>query len=192
MYRNIITLGRKGIAAVEFALLAPLLATITVGTLETVLFVRADMLMNYTTSQAAHIIASYDGSKLNLAGVMDVCNGAKLIMHAYDTSKLSMAIISAHNDPIKGKVTLWEVDNTCGTVAAHIGATPPAAALGLLTAPNANLIYVQGAFTYVPMFPQIIGNINMHYAAPAQPLYYPAIGGQSSGSRLLCGDCPPP
>jgi len=179
-------LDRKGIAALEFALLAPLLAAISVGLVETVLLVRADMLLNFVTTETAQIIGSKVGPVLHKSEIVDTCFGARLTMRSYDTSSLSMAIMSATNDVTKGQIKVWEVDNACPTAYPALG-TPPQLAKDLMPKAGDNVIYVEASYVYPAMFPQITGTITLSHNAPYQLIHFPSTG--SSNGTLSCDNC---
>ncbi|MCP1336863.1 TadE/TadG family type IV pilus assembly protein [Futiania mangrovi] len=94
---------RKGVAAIEFALIAPVMLTLYVGSAETVNLLSAERKMTNTSSSVADLIARarfIDDTELSR-----VFEAVDIMMQPYDTSKIK-AVVSS--------VMAVEVDNGNG------------------------------------------------------------------------------
>lgn len=170
-------LDRKGVAALEFGLLAPVLAALTVAVIEGVMLVRATYLVEYAAKQTAFTLWQQNNSPVLTPTILkDLCKGVRLALHGYDNSTLNMAIVSSTNDPSstsptnatpKGPRVVFEYDSACSTVAPALGLTPVATSL----IPNAkdNVVEVKISLTYKTMFPSLFADRTLSAVQEANP-----------------------
>lgn len=166
---------RRGVVAMEFALLMPILVILLFGATEILLVVRTRMELSAAVDATAELIASQKGV-INLAvggagTLQDFCTGAKFMMRSSQSVSLALSVVSVSALPPPGNPggTLttamdWEIDKACSTAATAIGETDavsmatnatkinPSATAS--TVPNAydSVIIVRGTFNYVPTF----------------------------------------
>ena len=166
---------RRGVVAMEFALLLPILLILLFGSTEILLVVRTRMQLSATVAATAELIASQKGVTTVATGgpgtLQDYCTGAKFMMRSAQSSTLALSVVSVSTAPPsasngnKNTTAMdWEIDKACSTQATAIGASTavslatnatqinPSATAS--TVPNAydSVIIVRGSFTYVPSF----------------------------------------
>ncbi len=164
---------RRGVAALEFGLLAPLLAGLTVSALEGVMLLRGTYLLEYATRQMALTIAQQNNSPVLKPPILqDMCKGARLALRSYDNGTLSMAVVSSTYDGTptnapKGKHIVFEYDGACPANAPALGLTT--IATDLLQNYGDNVVQVKLTMTYNSLFPAIFGNRTLSATAPGSP-----------------------
>lgn len=137
---------RRGVAAVEFVLVAPLMVTLFFGLFAMVQFVRAKMVLSSTASSMANMVSAQ--LVVTSVNLNDYCNGAQRIMQPYAASGLSMAIITYTMQSDKTVVASWEYDKACSTISSSWASSGTALATSLLTAPGDSIVMVQASYNY--------------------------------------------
>ncbi len=161
---------RRGVAAIEFALVGTLLLIATLGFFETVLIVRAQTLLSSVVANMAELVAAQSG--VPIATLTDYCGGARLTMAPYPTTSLSMAVASVTHSSTSGNTARdWEYDGACPTAAAAIGSAG-AAALGGSMVPNGgdSVIIIKASYTYTPSINVLLSSITLKQTAFARPI----------------------
>jgi len=169
---------RRAVAAMEFALVLPVLLVLLFGTAETLRAVRAKMLLNAAVAAAAAIVSTQagavtspgceNGSYSCAAGnLQDICQGALKIMQPFERPTFGLSIAAVTNadvtnpqkNPDSVKVVpliQWEVYLACpkrGTAFPLLGAGAPATlTTPLISYDNDVAVMVQGSFVYQPAF----------------------------------------
>jgi len=102
-------LGRRGIAAVEFALIIPVLLVMFIGTIEVLTLYRTEAKLNALAMNVAQIVsvtqsddpstASNTGASATVTSLNDVCNGAILGLAPFPAGGLTVAIASVTLEP---------------------------------------------------------------------------------------------
>ena len=117
-----LTSDRRGVAAVEFALLLPFLLILLIGMSETVTALNTDRKVSQVASSAADLVAQAE--TISTGEIADIMLAAKQIMLPYSDSSLDVIIASVtfngDGDP--------EVDwsrNKSGAAPWSAGAAPP-------------------------------------------------------------------
>jgi Flp pilus assembly protein TadG len=137
---------RRGAAAVEFVLVAPLMVTLFFGLFAMVQLVRVRMVMSSTASSMANMVAAQIAvTSINLN---DYCDGAKRIMRPYAASGLSMAIITYTMQSDRTVTVSWEYDKACPTSSSSWAASGTTLATSLLVAPGDSIVVVQASYIY--------------------------------------------
>ncbi|HQT46240.1 MAG: hypothetical protein B7X08_02305 [Acidocella sp. 20-63-7] len=153
-------LGRRGIAAVEFALVMPVLLPLFIGTIEILTLYRTEAKLNALTSNVAQMVANETtpivmttGSPETATSLNDICQGAIQGLQPFPPSGLTIDIISVTQEqgPNAQPTTspahattatydAWEADSTvtghtCSTIAGTKlgGSTALANAINLAT-----------------------------------------------------------
>lgn len=163
---------QRGVAALEFALLAPVLVVALIGLLAVSQAVRAKMLLTSTASSMASMVAvqrAVTGSSLGT--LRDFCNGAQLIMLPYAANSLSMAITSY---TLQSDLTVhrdWEYDGACQASAGSLAGTGTALASPLLVEAGDSIIIVQASYSYTSSYTSIVPNMTLSQTAYARPRY---------------------
>jgi Flp pilus assembly protein TadG len=171
-------LGQRGTAAVEFALVAPLLLVLFIGTQEMLLLYRTQAKLNAMASSVAQMMSLQapltSGASLVLTPVQiaDVCKGASYGLQPFPPNGLSVAIasltkITAASVNNAGVTTApanydyWENDTGCGATAAPInfgsGTSGICTQAGQLTNPQDNIIEVRGTLAYPGVVGLVLG-----------------------------------
>jgi Flp pilus assembly protein TadG len=173
-------MGRRGVAAVEFALVAPVLLVLFMGTAEVLLLYRTQAKLNALASNIAEMVSLQDTplpvSGTNVASLSDICTGAVYGLQPFPPKGLTVAVVSvttttAATSTVNGTYSIWEVDQPgggCANAATAIGATT-ACALALDGTPGPmipqsggaagdNVIIVRATLTYPGIVGVILGN----------------------------------
>ena len=149
----------RGAIAIEFALVAPVLIMLILSTVEVVRLLRAEVIFNNATSTEGSLIAAQTGVTAGSNGNMaDFCLGAKLTMAPYDTSALTMSIVSVTNSGNSGLVAMdWEYDGPCSAQGPQIGSSK-AVVLGTPLIPGLgdSVIIIQASYNYTPLILSVI------------------------------------
>ena len=154
---------RRGVAALEFALMAPFLIFSMFGFIELARALRAAQMVNSASGAVAHMVGQMTtvvgGSSRTLG---DFCQGAGLLTGRFNpgtgTAPLSLSIAnvtaigkSGPNDTAFTATLMWESDTACA------GATAPSAkdaltakAAPLLVRTGDSVVVVQANYRYVP------------------------------------------
>jgi Flp pilus assembly protein TadG len=214
--------ARRGVAALEFALVTPILIVLLAGAYDASLALRA----SWKAANAAQSIADLVAQQVN--GVTDktggslqnFCTAARLVMAPYPTSgatgqngALSVAIVSITNN--SGTVAIdWESDDPCattatsfGTAASHLakaaipnGVLPPCAPLtataDLLPCTGDSIVAVQVTYVYRPALllatPAYSGLFTFNHIAYARPRSGATITCTGGGGAVGTCTAPPP
>lgn len=163
---------QRGVAALEFAMLAPVLVIALVGLLAVSQAVRAKMLLTSTASSMASMVAvqrAVTGSSLGT--LRDFCNGAQLTMLPYSANALSMAITSY---TLQSDLTVhkdWEYDSACQATAGSLAGTGTALASPLLAEAGDSVIVVQASYNFTSPYPNFMPSMALSQIAYARPRY---------------------
>jgi Flp pilus assembly protein TadG len=140
----------RGVSAVEFAMLLPLLVTLYFGTVE----ISQALSIDRKATQAARVAADLvtQATTLSNADVTGIFEAAKAMVTPYPTTTLSV-VVSAVNIDGTGKATIGWSDTLNGT-ARTVGSTvtlPTGLAVN-----NTQLIWSEVVYTYTPTIGYVI------------------------------------
>ena len=175
-------LGRRGTAAVEFAIFLPIMLIIFMGTVELATAYRTSAKLNAIVANIANAVsiaqatttsgapvsdttipAPYTSFARQVAPVSlpDLCYGAALGTAPYPNNGMTLNIASVTEEST-GEYDEWEYDQSAsgGTCSATGGTTiltntansPPAAVTALIKVPCDNVIIVQATLPYSGLF----------------------------------------
>jgi Flp pilus assembly protein TadG len=139
----------RGSAAIEFALVAPLMAIIMIGMYQGAQIERADTMVSNSAAAIADLVAQQvNGVTGGTSGSLGkFCSAAKLMMTTFPTTgtagtagAYSVAIASVTNYTAGGVKIDWESDGSCSVTATALGS----AASSIVTSPT-NLIPTAGS-----------------------------------------------
>lgn len=176
----------RGIAATEFALMAPVFALLFFGLFALSQFVRAKMLLSSTASSMASMVASQTST--TSATLDDFCKGGataaggiQLMMRPYAGSGLSMSIISYTKQPDSTLKKDWEYNSSCQMAATSLStsATQTNVATPLLPNPGDSVIIVQANYSYTSLYTTVVPNVTLSQQAFARPRF----------SAIACTGC---
>lgn len=135
----------RGVSAVEFALVLPLMVALYLGLSEVSQAVAIDRKLALT-ARALSDLSSQAPSTISNADMTNILNASTAVMAPYSTSPLAITV-SAINIDANGKATIGWSDTRGGTARA-VGSsiTLPSA----LATPNTQLILSEASYGYTP------------------------------------------
>jgi Flp pilus assembly protein TadG len=146
----------RGVSAVEFAMLLPLMITLYLGTVELSQGIAADRKVTLTARTISDLVSQV--SSINNSGMTNALNASAAVMTPYPTANLKVTVSSVKIDG-QGKATIDWSDTMNGTARAKNAsvAIPPA-----LAVPNSTLIWSEVSYTYKPVIGYVLtGSLNL-------------------------------
>lgn len=143
---------RRGIAAVEFALLAPILIVAFIGTFE----ISEAVTINRKITQSASTVADLvtQTTALDTAEMSNIFKATTTVMSPYDDSGLTIVVAAVGENPdTKAPEVVWSKANQ-GTAWA-VGAPPPVTVPASLDLSMQQVVIAQATFTYEAVFPEL-------------------------------------
>jgi Flp pilus assembly protein TadG len=152
----------RGVAAVEFALIAPILVVLALGCFEVPRYVMVFQKLSRTSSGVADLVAQAD-EPMTTNQMNDIFTAGKLMMQPYDVVTNGVIIVSSVNNPNGSgvKITWQKRKGSVGTASklGVQGATPGAGLpVALSPASNEEVLVAEVYYTYTPIFGTIIYN----------------------------------
>jgi Flp pilus assembly protein TadG len=147
----------RGVAAIEFAMLLPMMVALYLGTVEVSQGVSIDRKVTLTTRTVVDLVTQ--SASINNASMTNILDSSAKILSPYPTGNLRVTV-SAVTIAADGKATIAWSDTRNGT--AHpVGqqVTLPSPALAV---PNTTLIWSEVAYPYTPQIGYVItGTVNL-------------------------------
>jgi Flp pilus assembly protein TadG len=140
----------RGVSAVEFAMLLPLMLTLYLGAVEISQGVSIDRKVTLTTRTVADLVTQ--SSSINNAAMTNILNASSSVLAPYPTSNLKV-IVSAVKIGADSKATIEWSDTLNGT------ARPKGQAVTLpeaLIVPNTTLIWSEVEYNYKPTIGYVV------------------------------------
>jgi Flp pilus assembly protein TadG len=145
---------RRGVSAVEFALLAPLMITLYVGCSEVSDGVGADRKVSLTAAALANLAAQV--TTISTTDMTNILDATSAIISPYSTSHLTITLSCINIDANKNAAVKWSV--TRGG-SAHSGAITIPSALAVA---NSQLLFGEATYQYLPSLGYTVtGTINL-------------------------------
>jgi Flp pilus assembly protein TadG len=147
---------KRGVSAVEFAMLLPLMITLYRGSVEVSQGIGIDRKVTLTTRTVADLASQV--SSINNADMTNMLNASAAVIAPYDTSKLKVTVSAVMIDSSGVAKVAWS-DTLNGTKRA-VGSTVtlPTA----LNVANTTLIWSEVAYSYKPTIGYVItGTLNL-------------------------------
>jgi Flp pilus assembly protein TadG len=147
----------RAVAAIEFAMLLPLMVTLYLGTVEVSQGVSIDRKVTLTTRTVADLVTQ--SASVNNAAMTNILDSSAKILTPYPTTELRVTV-SAVNIAADKKATIAWSDTRNG-VARPVGqqVTLPSDALAV---PNTTLIWSEVSYLYKPTIGYVItGPVNL-------------------------------
>ena len=147
---------QRGVSAVEFAMLLPLMLTLYLGTVEVSQGVGIDRKVTLTTRTVADLASQV--LTINNADMANLLNASSAVILPYDTTKLKVTVSEVTIDgngiaKIVWSDTLNGIKHSAGTIV-----TLPSA----LNVANTSLIWSEVAYTYKPAIGYVVtGTMNL-------------------------------
>lgn len=161
----------RGIAAVEFAFIAPVLVFMLLGAVEITRAVSLDRRVSVVTNMIADLVAREQ--RLTAADVTAIYDIAGQVMAPYDAKDLKLSIIPVMSSPTDAKKTLV-YPATTNRPSYHGGALPPKCQAYALTTgmlkENESVIVIRSEYKFTPLFAgYIMGGQDWSNTAFAKP-----------------------
>lgn len=149
----------RGVSAVEFALLAPLMIMLYFGLVEISDGVAAGRKVSLTAAALANLTAQV--TTISSSQMQDILDASTSIIAPYNAAKLTVAVACISIDANKKATVMWNVPS-----GKTVNPTVPTD----LLVPNSQLIYAQANYAYTPIVGYTLtGTINLAdhmYMAP--------------------------
>lgn len=156
---------RKGVMAVEFAIIVPILLTMLIGCFELTYALQAEARLRTMAHGIAAIVAKQ--SAVDAAAMTDICTGGILMMRPFAPTGMSIAVTSVTWNGGAAGVD-WQ-DASCGTAAQPV-VNPTAAAADLLAENGDSAIVVQATYSFQSptqfFLPATLTLVEQAYARP--------------------------
>lgn len=140
----------RGLSAVEFAMLLPLMLALFFGAVEISQAISADRKVSLTARTVADLLAQMPS--VNNAEMTNSLNASAAVMAPYPANRLKVTVSSVSIDA-QGKATVAWSDTLNGTARAK-GAD--VALPSALAAPNSSLIWSEVEYSYTPVIGYVI------------------------------------
>lgn len=154
--RALIRFGRdrRGVSAVEFALLAPMMIGLYLGCVEISDGVGADRKVSLTAAALANLTAQV--STISSSDMTNILDASSAIISPYSASNLKITVSCINIDASKNAKVKWSVTRNGSALSGAV--TLPAA----LAVANSQLIYAQASYAYTPTVGYTItGTLNL-------------------------------
>lgn len=166
--------ARSGLAALEFALILPMMLVLYVGGVEVNDAISIRRKLNHAASTLADL-AAQSNATVTAAALSDLFYAGNAVMKPYDSAKLKPVIAGVAIDD-KGKATIAWAKSANGATCPAKGsaASIPAS----LATPNSFLIMVDASYAFTPKIGYVLtGTYNMDERVYQQPRIGKAISG---------------
>lgn len=214
--RRTLRSDRRGVAAVEFALVAPVMVVLLFGAIELGNAFRIQTKVNTATGQLAELIAGQQAVTAPAGNLKDMCTGAAMNLLPFPTGSFTADIVSGTNDHPSNRVANstdsptvqpyldWENVTSCATqdpspmgqYGAYALANTPSSMLTLSGAPGYSsgdfgmgysVIVVQATYTYANVLPLFLGrSITFSAVAVARPRQNSTIKCTNTAGTAAC------
>jgi len=141
---------QRGVSAVEFALLLPLMLTLYLGSVEISQGIGADRKVTLTARTIADLVSQ--ASSINNSDMTNSLNAASAVMAPYSASNLAVTVTSVAIDANGNATVAWS--DTMNGTARSKGATVTVPAA--LVVANSSLIWSEVQYTYKPAIGYVV------------------------------------
>ncbi len=146
----------RGVSAVEFAMLLPLMLTLYLGAVELSQGIAADRKVTLTARTVSDLVSQV--SSINNTGVANSLSAAAAVMAPYPSDQLKVTVSSVKIDA-QGKATIEWSDTLNGTARARNSTVSIPTALAV---PNTYLIWSEVSYSYKPTIGYVVtGSLNL-------------------------------
>lgn len=155
---------RRGVSAVEFAMVLPLMVTIYLGGVEITQGVSINRKVSLTARAVADLVAQkrtggVSGNVITAAEMTDIMNAAKAVLTPYPEANLKVVVSSVKVDENGVARVDWSASyNTTPRANGETIVLPPA-----LQIPNSSVIWGEASYAYKPAIGYVVtGTLNLH------------------------------
>ena len=144
---------RRGVSAVEFALVAPILILMFFGLTELAQAMTADRRLAHAASAIGDLVAQ--DTSVSSSDLTDVFSAASTILAPYPTTTLSLRVSSITGDASGNPKVVWSKAQGTGMSKLTAGSTATLPT-GLVTTAGDNVIMSEATYTYTPLIGYVI------------------------------------
>jgi len=160
---------QSGVAAIEFALVLPVMALILLGCFEVPRFVMIYQKMARTSAGVADLVAQAD-DPLTTNQINDIFTAGGIMMQPYDVSTNGVIIITSINNPgASGVTNTWQMRKGSVATVSKFGiqGANPTGKIPAALSPGSNeeVLTAEVYFNYTPIFKTFIFNGSQLYIA---------------------------
>jgi Flp pilus assembly protein TadG len=146
----------RGVSAVEFAMLLPLMLTLYLGTVEISQGVSIDRKVTLTTRTVADL--SSQASSIAAADMTNIFNASTSVIQPYDSTKLKLVVSQITIDANSSAKIAWSCTQGGTKHAIGSAVTLPSA----LLVPSTSLIWSEVSYSYKPTIGYVVtGTLNL-------------------------------
>jgi Flp pilus assembly protein TadG len=151
---------RRGVAAIEFALILPILVLLTLGCFEVPRYVLLWQRLERASSGVSDLVSQAD-EPMTANQMTDIMSAAKIMMQPYDIKTKGKIIVTSINNPTGGTgvKNTWRISCGSGTGTTQLGAvnaTPTNFPAALNPTVDNEVLVTEVFFTYTPVFKTFI------------------------------------
>ena len=136
-----------GIAAVEFAMVLPIMLAMWIGTVEVQQAIAVSRKSILVSRTLADLTAR--ATTINNAGMTNIFNATTAVLAPFPTTTLGMVVTSIKRNGANQNLVVWSDARGPG-VASHPPNTPMTLPLGILTSANQSVILAESKYLYTP------------------------------------------
>jgi Flp pilus assembly protein TadG len=167
----------KGVSAVEFAIIAPMLVTLYLGAAETALGVSVNRKVSRVSSTISDLVAQ--AQTVSADDIDGIMNAAFAIMAPTDATPLRIVLTGVEIDADAKTKVIWSRKKGSGASAASVGSTYPIPTA--IKIADSFVVVAQVQYDYAPaMGGQIVGSIQFDKKNYLRPRI---------GSNVACTGC---
>ncbi len=150
-------LDARGVSAVEFALISPLLILTYMGLAELSQAMIAQRRVSHAASAIGDLVAQADA--VSLSGMADIFAASSTILSPYSTSTLKMRITSITGDVNGNPKVAWSsIPSGQSGMSAYATGASVTLPTGLITTSGENVIMAEATYTYTPLVKYVVKN----------------------------------
>lgn len=156
--------NRRGLAAVEFALILPIMLPMLYGMVELGNIYLLDRKITRAAMIGADLIAQSE--TISTSDLTDIMNAIDQIIHPYDPSTRKVVMTEVYYDPDDDRTEVdWSVARNATP---DVAGTPYILPTNLI-ASGQSVIVVRFSYTYTPKLAHFVGNLSISDAAYLKP-----------------------
>lgn len=165
----------RGVSAVEFALVLPMMITLYIDSVEISSGVATDRKLGATARTLADLVSQ--SAAVNQSDIDNIFAATSAVMRPYSDAPLT-AIVSAVDIDANGNAKVaWSKAKNTGARAKNSSVTLPPA----LAVPNTQMIWSEVKYTYTPVIGYVVtGAINLSDQSFSRP---------RQGNKVVCTTC---
>ena len=141
---------KRGVSAVEFAMLLPLMLTLYIGGVEVSSAIAVDRKVTLVARTLGDLVAQ--STSLNATDMTNILNAATTVIQPYSDSLVKITVSRVDVDAQGAAKVIWSKTKNGTARAANSGVTLPAA----LNTANTSLVWAESEYAYTPAIGYVI------------------------------------